>query len=371
MKSSYLAAARRTAIVPRNGCFAGLCPHELAAPVVSRILADVAISRAEVGELVASNCLGEGGNPARLVALASGLPVSVAGLSIDRQCAGGLDAILLADAMIRSGQHHVVIAGGVESYSRQPLRLRTFPDGQEPVPYEQAHFTPWPAKDPNMAFAADRLAKRFGIGREEQDQWASDSHRKALASSGRLLSDQLVAVRGLTQDPFTRDLGPRLAARAKVVYGSITAANMAVAADAAAFVILVSEEKAQSLGLTGVELVTGVTIGGDPEWPGLAPVVAIQKVLRKVRLSPADLQVVEIMEAFAVQAMVCQRSVNIPPEITNPHGGALARGHPVGASGAILLVNLFHTLRQYGGVGLAAIAAAGGLGTALVARCCS
>ncbi|MFN3282058.1 MAG: thiolase family protein, partial [Tabrizicola sp.] len=143
-----LIAARRTAVVPRGGAFARLRIEDLAAPVLRACLADAGIGPEEVDEVILSNALGAGGNPARRAALAAGLPERVAGLSIDRQCAGGLDAILLARALVDSGAAEVVLAGGVESYSRRPLRLATDPDGGPPVPYDEAPFTPWPDRDP-------------------------------------------------------------------------------------------------------------------------------------------------------------------------------------------------------------------------------
>ncbi|MCB1398246.1 MAG: thiolase family protein, partial [Rhodobacteraceae bacterium] len=285
-------------------------------------------------------------------------------LSIDRQCAGGLDALLLADAMIRAGLHEVVIAGGVESYSRRPIRLRTHLDGRPPEAYDQAPFTPWPDRDPDMAEAANRLASLQGIHRAEQDAWAQASHARArvVAAPG------LVPLAGLETDAFTRDLTPRACARAPVVHGTITAANMAVAADGAAFVVMVSDRMAQRLGLPAVRLSAGATLGDTPDLPGLAPVAAIRAALARAGLSVADLDRAEIMEAFAVQAIACQRGADLDPRIVNPDGGALARGHPVGASGAILAVALFHRLRGTGQTGLAAIAAAGGIGTAAVLR---
>ncbi len=365
MTGTVLIAARRSPIAPRNGALSHLQPHELAAPVLRQALSDCGIAPNQVGELILSNALGAGGNPARIAALAAGLPQHVAGLSIDRQCVGGLDALMLADALIRSGQHQIVIAGGVESYSRRPFRARTFPDGSAPEPYDQAPFTPWPDRDPNMAQAADRLARTLDIDQATQDDWAIRSHQKARESRGSL---GIVPINGLTKDPFTRELTQRHCARAKQVDGTITAANMAVAADAAAFVVVTSAEVARSLGLTGIQIVGGQTIGGDPEMPGLAPVAAIQSVLDRANLTQDDIQTAEIMEAFAVQAIACQRGAHLRPDIVNPDGGALARGHPIGASGAVLAVHLFHQLSAKPGYGLAAIAAAGGLGSALLLR---
>ncbi|WIV51446.1 thiolase family protein [Marivivens sp. LCG002] len=359
---SVIVSAYRTAVVPRGGAFAAYDVHDLAAPVIARLLHDAGLSTDQVGEIIVANAIGEGGNPARRVALAAGLPETVAGLSIDRQCAGGLDALLLADAMIRAGLHDIVIAGGVESYSRRPLRSRVFADGRPPEPYDQAPFTPWTDRDPMMATAAEALAQELGISREDQDLYAVQSHAKALASNP---CKEIVAIAGQERDPFARDLSQAHCRRAKVIDGTITAANTAVAADAAAFCLVMSEARAAALGLGGMRITKGLTIGGRPDLPGLAPVAAIERLLTETGLRPDQIDRAEIMEAYAVQAIACIQGAGLPQECVNRNGGALARGHPIGASGAILAVRLFHDLEQ-GEKGLAAIAAAGGLGTALL-----
>lgn len=365
MSRSYIIAACRSAVAPRGGAFSKLLPHELAAPVIADLLQRAGLERDQIDELVLSNALGAGGNPARIAALAATLPEHIAGLSIDRQCAGGLDAIVLGDAMIRSGLHDVVIAGGVESYSRRPIRMHSPADGGAPVVYDQAPFTPWPDRDPDMAAAADALAQSLGISRAEQDQWAQDSHAKARAAEN-VLSQEITPIAGLRTDSFTRDLTARHCSRAKTVCGSITAANMAVAADGAAFVLMASERMARNH--SAVEILSGATLGADPLQPGLAPIPAIEHSLKRAGLSPQDVDTAEIMEAFAVQAIACQRGAGLTKDQINPHGGALARGHPIGASGAVLAVHLYHQLQNTGSIGLAAIAAAGGLGSAQVLR---
>lgn len=370
MSGAFIIGARRTAVVPRNGAFAALQPHELAAPVVDHLLRETGVAPDSVGELIVSNALGGGGNVARVVGLASGLPASVGGLSIDRQCAGGLDVLLVADAMIRAGQHDIVIAGGVESYSRRPLRYETYPDGREPQFFDQARFTPWPDRDPDMAQAAHRLGVELGVDQTAQDSWAMDSHAKALASAKSGKSGEITPVSGMVSDPFTRPLGPRHCAKARRICGSITVANMAVAADAAAFVVMVSKRAAAEFNAPAVEVTAGASMGGDPERPGLAPVAAIERVLNRAQIVPSEIVAAEIMEAFAVQAIACQRGAGLDHAIVNRNGGALARGHPVGASGTILAVSLYHMLVRQGGTGLAAIAAAGGLGSAMIARAC-
>ena len=358
---AVILAARRTAVVPRGGAFARLRIEDLAAPVISAVLADAGLPAGAVDEVIAANALGAGGNPARRLALAAGLPERVAGLTIDRQCVGGLDAILLARALVESGAARIVLAGGVESYSRRPLRLATDPDGGPPVPYDQPPFTPWPDRDPDMTAAAAALADRLGLTRAAQEAWAVQSHARAL--QGR--AGGIVPLNGQARDPFARVLRPGLLARAPVLAGSITAATAAVAADAAAFVLVAADD----LATTGaLQLGPGRTLGAAPEEPGLAPVPAIRAVLEAAGLVPADLTRVALMEAYAAQAMGCAQLalIGLDPAQINPDGGALARGHPIGASGAILAVDLFHGLRA--GPGLAAIAAAGGLGTALIVR---
>jgi acetyl-CoA C-acetyltransferase len=204
-----------------------------------------------------------------------------------------------------------------------------------------------------MAEAAEALAQRLGVSRAEQEAWAAESHAKALKSD---LSAEIVPLFGVSRDAFPRGLGPALLARAPVVHGSITSATAAVAADAAAICVVVSDRLAQGRGLA---ILGGATIGANPVEPGLAPVAAIARVWQGEALAMA-----EIMEAYAVQAIAVMREAGIDPGIVNRGGGGLARGHPVGASGAILAVRLFHGLAA--GRGLAAIAAAGGIGTALL-----
>ena len=354
---SVILAAKRSAVVPRGGAFAALSLQDMAVPVIGALLAAAGISGDQVDELICANSLGAGGNPARVVALAARVPDRVAGLSIDRQCAGGLDAVLLARALVDSGAADVVIAGGVESYSRRPLRFRLEADGRR-VEYDQPPFTPWPERDPGMAEAAAALAQRLGIARENQDEWAVESHRKAVAAN---FGDEIVEVAGQRRDAFARVLTPEITRRAKGLAGTISGANAAVAADAAAFVLVVSDRIAAGRGL---RIIGGVTLGGDPEEPGLAPVAAIAAVLEKNVIAVKDLGIVELMEAYAVQAIACMRGAGLDPATINLSGGALARGHPIGASGAILAVRLFYQVKA--GYGLAAIAAAGGIGTALL-----
>ncbi len=359
MTRAVLIAARRTPVAPRGGALSRIDAPELAAHVARACLADAGLSTDAIDELILANALGAGGNPARVAALAAGLPERVGGLTIDRQCTGGLDALTLAAALVETGRARCVLAGGAESYSRRPLRLATDPDGGEPVPYLRPRFAPDPSRDPEMPDAAHALA----IPRAAQDAYAAASHRKALAAPPL---PEIAPLGGLDSDPYARALSPRLLARAKFLAGDVTAANTAPEADAAALLLVTTEDHASSLGLPAVVLGPTAMLGGDPAQPGLAPVAAIRAVLAEAGLSPDALDHVELMEAFAAQALATLAETGLPEPRTNPQGGALARGHPIGASGAILACRLFHALTTSGGpsIGLAAIAAAGGLGSA-------
>lgn len=363
--NSVIVAARRTAVAPRGGCFAAYSLHELAAPVVKACLVQCGLEPSQVDEIIVGNALGAGGNPARLVGLAAGLPESVAGLSLDRQCCSGMDALLIADSLIRSGSARVVVAGGVESYSQRPHRLRKDPVSGELQSYDQPAFTPWPDRDPDMAVAAQALAETLGIDTQQQDDWAVDSHRKALAARPRL-QREIVPLNELGRDPFARELTLRTCRRAGKIAGSISTANTAVAADGAAFCVIVADDLAKALKVPEVRILDARTLGANPDFPGSAPLAAIRQVMQQRQLRPQALRFAEIMEAYAAQAIACTRLAEIDPAIVNIGGGALARGHPIGASGAILAVRLYNELSQSSGLGLAAIAAAGGLGSALL-----
>ena len=355
---AVILSARRTAVVPKGGAFARLSLEDLAVPVLRACLADAGVEAAS--EVICANAIGPGGNPARRLALAAGLPEAVAGLTIDRQCAGGLDALRLAAALVDSGQADLVLAGGVESYSRRPLRLATDPDGGPPIAYDEAPFTPWPARNPRMAEAAAALARACGYGRAAQEAWAVESHAKAL---GQADWPEIVPLAGVARDAFARRLTLGLLARAPAVAGTVTRTTAAVAADGAAFCLVAADRFARPGAL---RILGGRTLGADPEQPGLAPVPAVQGLLAALGLTVDDITQAEVMEAYAAQAMACVQRLGLHPPSVNIGGGALARGHPIGASGAILAVRLFHSLRA--GVGLAAIASAGGIGTALAVQ---
>jgi acetyl-CoA C-acetyltransferase len=369
--SAFIIAARRTAVAPRDGAFRLVETHDLAAPVIRAVLEDAEIASREVDDVIFGNALYGGGNPARMAALAAGLPDHVPGLTLDTQCCAGLDAVLLAAARIKAGEADIILAGGVESFSRAPLRFvrpRTARDA--PREYQRPPFAPFAARDPDMVEAAAMLAKELSVSRGAQEKFAVMSHGKALQVPPQ---DEIVAVENLRHDTFTRALDARICARLPVLSGDaehgVTAATVAVEADAAAVVLVVSEKIARRASYAA-RIVGGARRGGEPERPGLAPIAAVRAVLEKHGIAIGALSHAEIMEAFAIQAMACVEGLGLDPAIVNGRGGALARGHPIGASGAILCVRLFEDKKKAasksGFLGLAAIAAAGGLGSALL-----
>lgn len=353
-------AALRSAVVPRAGAFSHLSLHELAAPVVQNVVRAAGICADQVDELIVSNALGSGGNPARVCALAAGLPVGVAGLSIDRQCVGGLDAIIRAADMVDMGRARVVVAGGIESYSRRPIRLRSDHGADVGVAYDRPAFAPEPAFDPYPHVAMATLAAQCGISRKAQEAYTQQSHQRALAAQEHL-ANEIVEISGVTCDPYARRLSGHIMAKAPVLAGTVTAATAAVAADGAAFVVVVADDFDTSV-MRPLSIGPALTIGSAPQNPALAPIPAIHGVLAQ---HGHAIDRVEMMEAYAVQSMACIDGAELDLNKVNVCGGALARGHPIGASGAILAVRLFHDL-QPAQSGLAAIAAVGGLGSAVV-----
>ena len=265
--------------------------------------------------------------------------------------------------------------GALESYSRSPIRQhRPRTSTEQSREYQRPAFTPWPERDPDMLVSAANLALQHNVSRGQQEKFAIHSHKKA--SRHRARDTELVGFNEVSHDSFTRNLSAKLCARVPVICGDeatgLTASTVAVEADAAACVVVVSEQILSSVrgSVRPVMIEAGCSVGSDPSVPSLAPIDAVQKLFTQTQVSRSQLRHAEIMEAFAVQAMMCIDGCGIDPDIVNHGGGALARGHPIGASGAILAVRLWHEMQtgDSGALGLAAIAAAGGLGTATLLR---
>lgn len=375
MSEAYIIAAKRTPVAPRGGRLSRVEAWQLGAETIRAVLDDAGMQGNLVDAVIMGNALYGGGNPARMAALEAGLPETVPALTVDTQCCSGLDAIALAASRISAGEADVILAGGLESYSRAPIRQRRpLDEGDIPESYERPPFSPWPSRDPDMLASAAALAAARGIERSGQEAYAVESHRRAGLDA--YAAEELVLVAGLDRDAFTRAMTLKTCARLPVLAGDatcgLTAATTAVEADAAAVVLVVSERVRATLKNRGtaVAISGSASVGGNPEMPALSPITAIDKVCHDGEWAADDFESIEMMEAFAVQAMVCIDGAGLDPSRVNARGGALARGHPIGASGAILAVRLWHDLvrRDEPGRGLAAIAAAGGLGSAMVLR---
>jgi acetyl-CoA C-acetyltransferase len=303
----------------------------------------------------------------------------VPALTVDRQCASGLAAIdVSAGLLARRGG--VVLAGGVESASTAPLRFWPGTGDRPPQRYERAPFAPEWVGDPDMGLAADVLAEKAGVPRARQDAYAARSHARAVATrdAGGFDAEIVpVGVVDLDERPRHGLTGQRLA-RLRPAYrpstegGTVTAGNACGVNDGAAAVALVDDATHRRLGVPGLRVLATATSGVDPNLPGLGLVPAVQQALQVAGLTPDDMDVVELNEAFAGQVLACCDALSLDDERVCVEGGALALGHPWGASGAVLVVRLFSQLVRAGAgrYGLAAIAAGGGQGVAMVVERC-
>ncbi|MQA81547.1 MAG: acetyl-CoA C-acyltransferase [Streptosporangiales bacterium] len=373
-QTAVIVAARRTPIGSAGHALRDIPVADLAAPVLTAVLDDAGIRPGDVDEVVLGNCLGPGGDVARYAALAGGLPATVPGLTVDRQCGSGLAAITTAVALIEAGHVRCALAGGAESASTAPWRYwpPTGPSGT-PVRYERAPFAPAELGDPDMGVAADLLAEKHGIGRARQDAYAARSHRLAHAARESGAFDrELTPVAGVRADERPRAaLTEERLARLRPAFrpdGTVTAGNSCGVGDGAAAVAVVTEREADRRGLAGLRVRKVATAGVDPQWPGLGIVPAVRDVLATTGRVLPDVDVVELNEAFAGQVLACCDELGLDPDRVCTEGGALALGHPWGASGAILVVRLFSRLAALpeGSAGLAAIAVGGGQGVALL-----
>ncbi|MFC0455888.1 thiolase family protein [Arthrobacter liuii] len=375
-RQPVIIAALRTPVCPVNGALRTLRAHELLAPVLRGLVTQLALEPAAIEDVVIGNAVGGGGNVARLALLEAGLPVTVPGITVDRQCGSGLDAIVLAARFVAAGGDPLYLAGGVESTSTAPLRAHRRDDGG-PEFYSRAQFAPASFGDPDMGVAAETVAAEYGVGRDRQDAFALASHRKALEAirEGRFAAE-LVPL-GTASGTVSSDGGPRAGLTPAVIArfpaafvpgGTVTAGNSCFDADAASAVVITSLERARQLGARDGLLVRGTgTAGVAPEVLGIGAARAARDVLAGAGVSADELDLVEFNEAFASQTLACLDQLGIESDRANLDGGALALGHAYGASGAVLVTRLLAQARRGrnpGALALAMISMAGGMGTA-------
>jgi len=375
-RTPVLIAALRTPVCRVNGSLAAIEPASLAALLIEKIVANTGIDRGEIDDVLVGNAANSAGNLARLAALEAGLPISIPGVTVDRQCGSGLEAIVLAARQIQAGAGRFYIAGGTESASRAHIRLRPpLTRGEELQPVKRARMAPDSIGDPDMGVAAEYVATACGISRDRQDRFALESHRRAVAAenAGRF-AREIVPV-STAAGTIARDECPRANASAETLSrlkpafvegGTVTAGNACPVNDGAAMVLVTNLAEAQRLGARfGLVFADAATAGIDPNLLGLGPVPAMAKLrARNPALDPAGVDFIEFNEAFASQVLGSLDRLDIAPERINREGGAIALGHPYGASGAILVVRLFSQMLTTSSrtEGLAVMGIGGGMG---------
>jgi 3-oxoadipyl-CoA thiolase len=377
-------SAVRTPVGRYGGALSGARPDDLAALAVAAAVERAGVP-ADAVEDVYLGCANQAGednrNVARMAALLAGLPESVAGVTVNRLCASGLSAVVAACHAVVAGDGDLFVAGGVESMSRAPLVMakpeRAFARGDRvvydttlgwrfPNPRMEAMF---PLE--SMGETGENVAERWRVSREEQDAFALRSQRRwAAAQEAGRFADELVVVDGVDRDEHPRPdtTAGKLAALAPAFRegGSVTAGNASGVNDGAAALVIASEERARALGVVPLATFVGSAVAGvDPRVMGIGPVPAVRKLLDRTGVTVEDIDLVELNEAFASQSLAVVRELGLDEERVNVNGGAIALGHPLGMSGARLVVTLLHELRRRGGrYGLATLCVGVGQGQA-------
>jgi acetyl-CoA C-acetyltransferase len=377
-------SAVRTPVGRYGGVLAGVRPDDLAAAVIGEAVARAGVPAGEIEDVYfgAANQAGEDNrNVARMAALLAGLPDSVAGVTLNRLCASGLAAVVSACHAVVAGDGDLFVAGGVESMSRAPLVMAK-PDAAFPRGNQTVWDTTLGWRFPNprmeemfplesMGETGENVAERYGVTREEQDEFALRSQQRwAAAEEAGRFADELVKVEDAIRDEHPRpDTSADKLAGLKPSFrdgGTVTAGNSSGINDGAAALVIASEERAQALGVEPLGAFVGSAVAGvDPRLMGIGPVPAVRKLLERAGVEAADIDLVELNEAFASQSLAVIRELGLDPERVNVNGGAIAIGHPLGMSGARLVVTLLHELRRRGGrYGLATLCVGVGQGQA-------
>ena len=384
MARAFVVSAVRTPIGRYGGALSGVRPDDLAGIAIAAAVERAGVDPAAIDDvyLGCANQAGEDNrNVARMAALLAGLPDSVPGVTLNRLCASGLSAVVSASHAVLAGDAEIVVAGGVESMSRAPLVMAK-PDAAFPRGNQTVWDTTLGWRFPNprleelfplesMGETGENVAERWEVSREDQDAFALRSQQRwAAAQEAGRFADELVAVGDVTVDEHPRPsttaealAGLKPAFRAG---GTVTAGNASGINDGAAALVIASEERARELGLEPLgAFVASAAAGFDPRLMGIGPVPAVRKLLERTGVSPGELDLVELNEAFASQSLAVVRDLGLEEEKVNVNGGAIALGHPLGMSGARLVVSLLHELRRRGGrYGLATLCVGVGQGVA-------
>ncbi len=389
MRDVVIAGACRTAIGTFGGGLKTFSAVQLGTVVIAEALKRAGVGSHAVDETIMGHVLqaGLGENPARQCAVNAGIPIEASAFTVNKVCGSGLKAVALGAQAIAAGEADVVVAGGMESMTNAPYLVAKarwgIRMGDEPLVDSMLRdglLDPWTGV--HMGITAENVAERFGIARAEQDAFASESVRRALhAIDAGDFRDEIVPIEvAQRKGPsfvFETDELPRTRPDATVMAslrpafkkdGTVTAGNASGINDGAAAVVLLAAERAIDLGVTPLARVrASASAGVEPQLMGTGPIAAVSKVLARAGLTIRDLGLIESNEAFAAQALAVSRTLGFPPDITNVSGGAIALGHPIGASGCRILVTLVHGLRRLSrNLGLATLCIGGGQGIAMV-----
>jgi len=385
MAEAFILSACRTPIGKFRGSLSSLPVTELGAHVVRETVYRAGLEPGNIDEVILGNVLsaGVGQAPARQAALRAGLPPTVAALTVNKVCGSGLKAVMLAAQGVRCGDVELVVAGGMESMSQagfvMPRDAHALGDRRLLDSLTHDGLT-CSFSQQSMGEIAEGLAKQTGISRQEQDSFALESHRRAVAAaeSGAFPAEIVpISMRRSSEEFVSRDEGPRsdtsLERLSKLAPsfnsgGTVTAGNSSKISDGAAAVVVGSSKLAKSSGKRPLaRIVASAGSGGEPQDVFTAPVEAIRRVVAKANRSLDEIDLFEINEAFAVQMLACMRELGLPADRVNIHGGAIALGHPIGASGARVLVTLLGALERLGGrLGVAALCLGGGNAVAML-----
>ena len=390
MREAVIVSAARTPIGKFQGALQSFAAPRLGALAVREAVRRAGVEAAAVEECVMGCVLqaGLGQNPARQAAIYGGLPPESAALTVNQVCGSGLRAVALASQAIQAGDAEVMVAGGMESMTNAPYLLPQarsgYRMGNGTLVDAMIHDGLWEAyRGFHMGIGAEMIADKYGISREEQDAFAAESHRRAArATAEGLFKDEILPVeiaaakKGEAGRMFAADEGIRpdttveILAKLKPAFkegGTVTAGNAPGVSDGAAAVVLMSAEEARRRGLKALAVVRAqATAGREPEWFGLAPIDAVRKLMPKAGWDLAGVELFELNEAFAVQALAVIRDLGLDPAKVNVHGGAVALGHPIGASGAAVLVKLLSAMARQGKRrGVAALCLGGGNAVAM------
>jgi 3-oxoadipyl-CoA thiolase len=382
MAEAVVLSAVRTPIGRYGGALSDVRPDDLAALVIREAVERADVDPAQIEDVYfgAANQAGEDNrNVARMGALLAGLPQEVAGVTVNRLCASGLSAVVGAAHAIRAGDGELFVAGGVESMSRAPI-VRAKPEYGDATEWDTTLGWRFPNSRmeemfplESMGETGENVAERYGITREEQDAFALQSHRRwAAAQEAGRFADELVPVGNVDRDEHPRpDTSLEKLGALRPAFregGTITAGNASGINDGAAALVLASEDKARELRAEPLgRFVASAVAGVDPRYMGIGPVPAVRKLLARAGIEASDVDLVELNEAFASQSLHVIRELGLDPERVNVNGGAIALGHPLGMSGARLVVSLLHELRRREGrYGLATLCVGVGQGQAAI-----